>query len=65
MQNCDLLLCDVHQWHGNTPITKVDEKATRISLVMYYRHNMQKCGTAIEEQEFAKQRQIRAGERLY
>ncbi len=45
MQNCDLLLCDVHQWHGNTPITKVDEKATRISLVMYYRHNMQKCGT--------------------
>ena len=65
MQNCDLLLCDVHQWHGNTPITKVDEKATRISLVMYYRHNMQKCGTAIEEQEFAKQRQIRSGESLY
>ncbi len=65
MQNCDLLLCDVHQWHGNTPITKVDEKATRISLVMYYRHNMQKCGTAIEEQEIAKQRQTRSGESLY
>lgn len=65
MQNCDLLLCDVHQWHGNTPIEKVDEKATRISLVMYYRQNMTHCGTAVEEQEFAKHRKIRSGESIY
>lgn len=65
MQNCDLLLCDVHQWHGNTPITKIDEKATRISLVMYYRQNMTNCGTATEEQEIAKQREIRSGASLY
>lgn len=65
MQNCDLLLCDVHQWHGNTPINKVDEKATRVSLVMYYRQNMTHCGTAAEEQEIAKQREIRSGASLY
>ena len=65
MQNCDLLLCDVHQWHGNTPITKIDEKATRISLVMYYRQNMTHCGTALEEQEIAKQREIRSGASIY
>ena len=65
MQNCDLLLCDVHQWHGNTPINKIDEKATRISLVMYYRQNMTHCGTAAEEQEIAKQREIRSGASIY
>lgn len=57
VQNCDLLLVDVHQYHGNTPITKIDEDATRISLVMYYRKNMINCGTADEEIEFAKNRQ--------
>jgi hypothetical protein len=65
MQNCDLLLVDVHQWHGNTPIKKVDDKATRLSLVMYYRKKMIHCGTAPEEQEFAKKRTIRGGESLF
>ena len=49
VQNCDLLLVDVHQWHGNTPINKIDDTATRISLVMYYRKRMISCGTAEEE----------------
>lgn len=56
LQNCDLLLVDVHQWHGNTPINKIDEDATRVSLVMYYRENMISCGTADEEVERAKNR---------
>jgi len=56
MQNCDLLLTDVHQWHGNTPIEKIDEDATRVSLVMYYRENMIHCGTAQEEEAIAKRR---------
>jgi len=56
LQNCDLLLVDVHQWHGNTPINKIDDDAKRISLVMYYRKNMINCGTADEENEFAKTR---------
>ena len=58
VQNCDLLLVDVHQYHGNTPIVKVDDDATRISLVMYYRKNMINCGTADEENEFAKSREL-------
>lgn len=56
VQNCDLLLVDVHQWHGNTPIKKIDNDATRISLVMYYRENMISCGTAEEEMHIAKKR---------
>ncbi len=57
LQNCDLLLTDVHQWHGNTPIVKIDENAKRVSLVMYYRHNMQYCSTADQEAEIAKRRE--------
>tara|TARA_R110000737_G_scaffold58791_1_gene85120 strand:+ start:771 stop:1667 length:897 start_codon:yes stop_codon:yes gene_type:complete len=49
VQNCDLLLVDVHQYHGNTPIKKVDDYATRVSLVMYYRKQMINCGSAKEE----------------
>ena len=56
MQNCDLLLTDVHQWHGNTPITKIDDNATRLSLVMYYREQMIHCGSAEEEVDRAKHR---------
>jgi len=56
LQQCDLLLVDVHQWHGNTPINLIDEDAKRISLVMYYRKNMISCGTAKEEIEIAKNR---------
>ena len=58
IQNCDLLLVDVHQWHGNTPITKIDENATRVSLVMYYRSNMIHCGTAEQEYEIVKNRKL-------
>ena len=56
VQNCDLLLVDVHQWHGNTPINKIDDTATRISLVMYYRKRMINCGTSKEEALKAKKR---------
>ena len=58
LQNCDLLLCDVHQWHGNTPINKIDDNAKRISLVMYYREQMKSCGTSDEEMIRAKTRVV-------
>lgn len=57
LQNSDLLLVDVHQWHGNTPIKLIDKDAKRISLVMYYRKNMIACGSAEEETDRAKHRQ--------
>jgi len=57
LQQCDLLLVDVHQFHGNTPINKIDEDAKRVSLVMYYRKNMISCGSAEEEMNIVKRRQ--------
>lgn len=56
MQNGDLLMVDVHQWHGNTPIVKIDPRAVRLSLVMYYRENMVHCGTMKEELKRVKNR---------
>lgn len=54
LNNCDLLLVDVHQWHGNTPITKATEQDERISFVMYYRKNMIRCLSPTEELERVK-----------
>lgn len=54
LNNCDILLTDVHQWHGNTPIVGIEGQYERISLVMYYRENIQYCGSAIQELEHAK-----------
>lgn len=62
LQNGDLLLMDVHQWHGNTPIVLDDPKAIRLSLVMYYRQDMINCGTMAQELERVKRRQ--RGEKL-
>ncbi len=56
LQNGDLLLVDVHQWHGNTPMIKHEKDATRLSLVMYYRENMHKCGTMEEELKMVRKR---------
>jgi hypothetical protein len=56
MQNGDLLMCDVHEWHGNTPMVAENKKVVRLSLVMYYRENMGKCGTMAEELERVKRR---------
>jgi uncharacterized protein YdbL (DUF1318 family) len=56
LQNGDLLLVDVHQWHGNTPIIKDNGKVVRLSLVMYYREAMKDCGTMAQELHRAKTR---------
>ena len=62
LQNKDVLLMDVHQWHGNTPIRKIEKDAKRMSLVMYYRKNMIHCGSA--EQELNKVKRRKAGDKL-
>lgn len=54
LDNCDLLLVDVHQWHGNTPIIKGSDHDERISFVMYYRENTIKCLAPSEELERVK-----------
>jgi hypothetical protein len=52
----DVLLCDFHEWHGNSPIRGVPGAFERLSLVFYYREHMAACGTAAEELERAKRR---------
>lgn len=53
MQTGDVLLADVHEWHGNSPIHPKGH-FERMSLVFYYREDMQKCGTSAQELERAK-----------
>lgn len=53
MQTGDVLLADVHEWHGNTPLHATG-RYERLSLVYYYRENMQHCDSAAEEVEKAK-----------
>jgi len=44
----DLLLMDVHEWHGNTKII-TSKGGERISLVCYYRRDILTCKTAQEQ----------------
>jgi hypothetical protein len=44
METGDVLLSDVHEWHGNTPIV-APGLFERIATVFYYREKMQECGT--------------------
>lgn len=62
LQNCDMLLVDVHRVHGNTPIKFVDKKAVRLSLVMYYREDIAGCSTAKEELNKARETYERRAE---
>jgi hypothetical protein len=38
----DILLMDVHEWHGNLPIEEVTPDAKRLSVVCYLRYNIWK-----------------------
>lgn len=49
LYNGDVLFCDVHKFHGNTPFTNWDDDCERISFVLYYRENMIKCSSPEEE----------------
>jgi hypothetical protein len=55
----DVLLADVHEWHGNTPIVGTEGDYERISAVFYYRTNMRYCGTPGVEYARAGSRQPR------
>jgi len=63
MRTGDVLLADVHEWHGNTPVIGMPGRWERVSCVFYYRRKMAECGTAVEELERAKRRQ--RGDPLY
>jgi hypothetical protein len=45
----DVLLADVHEYHGNTPLVGIEGEYDRISVVCYFREGMIHCGTTAEE----------------
>jgi hypothetical protein len=59
-----VLLADVHEVHGNTPLLnpdgttpKLDEEPERLVTVFYYQEKMDRClGTPEEEMEFVNNR---------
>jgi hypothetical protein len=63
MKDGDVLLCDAHEWHGNTQfVPEVPRRWNgmpdweqlsfeRISLVCYFRTNMIKCGALPDEEQ--------------
>lgn len=57
----DLFLCDVHQWHGNTPIIGKPGTYERLSFVLYYRELMYQCDTLDKELERAKDHALGGG----
>jgi Oxygenase domain of the 2OGFeDO superfamily len=63
MRPGDLILADVHQFHCNTPIKLTKSDGERLSLVLYFRENMERCGTTVEEIERAKNR--KPGDQLW
>lgn len=58
MRTADVLLADVHEWHGNTPFHGIPGSFERLSFVLYYRERMRECGTAAEELERAKRNEV-------
>lgn len=55
LQHGDVVLFDVHEWHGNTPIVPLGGKAERITCVFYLREKLLRCGDAKYEIQRAKQ----------
>jgi Oxygenase domain of the 2OGFeDO superfamily len=52
----DVLLADVHEWHGNTELVGVEGEYDRVSVVLYYRSEMRHCLPPDEELRWAKRR---------
>ena len=40
LRTSDILFMDVHQWHGNLPMKKIDKDAIRLSVVCYLRYKV-------------------------
>jgi hypothetical protein len=50
----DVLCCDPHSYHCNTPFQKIRGIPSRIAVVCYFRGGMTECGSLREEWERAK-----------
>lgn len=50
----DILFMDVHEWHSNLPLIKVDKDAIRLSIVCYLRYNIWKSTSKITKKQAIK-----------
>jgi hypothetical protein len=50
----DVLLMDVHEWHGNLPMNKEEPDAKRLSIVCYLRYNIWKKTKNITRKQMIK-----------
>lgn len=55
MKTGDVLMADVHSWHGNTPLKGKIGEYERISLVFYTREGIPECGSATDEAKRASE----------
>jgi Oxygenase domain of the 2OGFeDO superfamily len=62
IQNLDIVLFDVHEWHGNTDLGLIGE-SERFTCVFYYREMMCRCGTP--EEELRRSKKCRELKTLY
>lgn len=53
----DVLLVDVHEWHGNTEIVGVSKFFTRLSCVFYYRQKIVTCESLEKERQNGRETQ--------
>lgn len=49
LQAGDVILSDVHEWHGNTALAGDESRYERITMVCYYRQKMIECLSMAEE----------------
>lgn len=58
LRTSDVVFADVHEWHANTPMVGPPGRFERLAMVFYYREDMHRCGSAADELERAKRRQL-------
>jgi hypothetical protein len=50
----DVLFMDVHEWHGNLPMTNKSKDAVRLSIVCYLRYNVWKNTLKVSKKQMIK-----------
>jgi hypothetical protein len=55
VRTTDVCFFNVHEWHGNTEF-RAKKPFERISVVCYYRNNMMRCQSSLDELEIIKNR---------
>jgi hypothetical protein len=58
LNTADVLLCDVHELHGNAPLVGEEGKFLRLSCVYYFRTGILSCGSPAQEIERVEEHEM-------